>query len=57
MVGQPTRMLKSHDEARQTEYAHLPTSFERFRCEVNRKKSKFECYGLLATVDIAVRLK
>ena len=24
------------------DYAYLPTSFERFRCELNRKKSKFE---------------
>ena len=27
-------------------YTHLPTRFERFRCELNRKKSKFERYGL-----------
>jgi len=27
-------------------YTHLPTSFERFRCELNRKKPKFECNGL-----------
>jgi hypothetical protein len=25
---------------------HLPTSFERFRYELNRTKSKFERYGL-----------
>ena len=31
-------------------YDHLPTSFERFRCELNRKKSKFERYGLLTAV-------
>ena len=29
---------------------HLPTSFERYRCELNRKKSKFERYGLISTV-------
>src|ERR1700726_1807377 len=27
-------------------YTHLPDSFKRFRCEVNRKKSKFERYHL-----------
>jgi hypothetical protein len=31
-------------------YAHLPTSFERLRCELNRKKSKFERNGLFATI-------
>jgi hypothetical protein len=29
--------------------ANLPTSFKGFGCELNRKKSKFECYGLLAS--------
>jgi hypothetical protein len=28
--------------AQNRDYTHLPISFERFRCEVNRKKSKFE---------------
>jgi hypothetical protein len=44
-VGSVARQL-----AKYRHYTHLPISFERFRCELNRKKSKFECYGLLATV-------
>src|ERR1017187_1524834 len=32
-------------------YTHLPTSFKRFRCEVNRKKSKYERYGLVTSIE------
>jgi len=41
MPRQIPQLLKHRD------YTHLPTSFKRFRCEVNRKQSKFERYGLL----------
>jgi hypothetical protein len=41
----PIMSLKNRD------YTHLPTSFERFRRELNRKKSKFERYGLISTLD------
>jgi len=34
------------------DYTHLPTSFERFRCELNRKKSKFECNRLVSTIEL-----
>ncbi len=33
-------------------YAHLPTSFEHPKCELNRKKSKFERYGLVSPVRV-----
>ena len=33
-----------------------PTGFKRFRCEVNRKKSKFERYGLLMEADHSLPL-
>jgi len=31
--------------------AHLPTSFERFRCALNRKQSKFERNLLILSTD------
>jgi hypothetical protein len=36
------------------DYAHLPTSFKRFRCEPNRKRSKFERKGLLSSIESQV---
>jgi len=36
--------------AKNRHYAHLPTSFTLFRCEPNRKKSKFERKGLFSSV-------
>jgi len=33
-------------------YTHLPTSFKRFGCEVNRKKSKFERYALFTATGL-----
>jgi hypothetical protein len=31
-------------------YAHLPITYKCFRCELNRKKSKFERYGMVTTL-------
>src|ERR1700751_644237 len=47
---QSSMYLDSADVVRDVEtrhYTHLPSTFNRFRCEVNRKKSKFECNALL----------
>lgn len=41
--GDRVNALKYHSVGATSD---LLTSFKRFRCEVNRKKSKFECYGL-----------
>ncbi len=35
-----------------SDITHLSMGFKRLRCEVNRKKSKFERYGLIATIDL-----
>jgi hypothetical protein len=40
--------------AKHRHYTHLPTSFERFRRELNRKKSKFERYGLVTSTMAVV---
>jgi hypothetical protein len=36
----------------ETSRLHSSEQFQRLRCKVNRKKSKFECKRLVSTVDV-----
>ena len=38
----PIKMISNVTVETHPDYAHLPTSFKRLRCELNRKKSKLE---------------
>jgi hypothetical protein len=38
----------------QAHCTHRPNTDKRFRCELNRKKSKFERKGLLLTIDFEI---